>query len=550
MNAVTSPRARLVELLWQLKQTYDQQGDQKLRFIHFNTLLNNANYRAELIETARKSPDRRLQKIGEELLHLNRDGSLLHKRSEGRIAGEPMMLNPDIAETIGRQTPDGSVRRWTNGVILGVFTILLSVVIALYGRTLYSTVKGERIVSGTIASDQTWDADTVWVLQGKVYVDQGATLTVMPGTVIKGQPGSALVVTRSAGIHARGSARSPIVFTSAKPEGSRSAGDWGGLVLLGSAPVNVAGAHIEGLPEDDARGAFGGSDPSHSCGVLSHVRVEFAGYEAYRDNELNGITLGGCGSDSIVENVQVHRALDDGIEVFGGTVDLRNIIISGAGDDSLDWDMGWQGRVQFLIVQQHSATGDNAFEGDNNSDDHDASPRSNPVFYNVTLVSPRSHEKHHRAMTLRRGTAGSFNNMVITGFSAEAVDIRDSSTVKQALDGDLSFSSIVLHRIGSRGTGWFEKETLARDDDGNFSERHFFEEYGTSISFGVDPMLPAEARDPLNPAFTPFNRSPLRNRSVPVPQGEFWDEGANYVGAVRPGSADTWFDGWAAFPAY
>lgn len=133
--------------------------------------------------------------------------------------------------------------------------------------------------------------------------------------------------------------------------------------MLGSAPVNRADAQIEGVPHGDTRGAFGGSDAGSSCGIMEYTRIEFAGFEVYANNELNGLTLGGCGDGTIVRHVQVHRALDDGIEVFGGTVDLQNIVITGAGDDSLDWDMGWRGRVQFLAIQQHADTGDNAFEG-------------------------------------------------------------------------------------------------------------------------------------------------------------------------------------------
>ncbi|HBL87913.1 MAG TPA: hypothetical protein DD399_14085, partial [Alcanivorax sp.] len=139
---------------------------------------------------------------------------------------------------------------------------------------------------------------------------------------------------------------------------------------------------------------------------IEYARIEFAGFEVYANNELNGLTLGGCGSGTIVRHVQVHRSLDDGVEMFGGTADLRHVLITGAGDDSLDWDWGWRGRVQFLIDQQHPNSGDNAFEADNNGNQHDAEPMSEPVMYNVTLVSPRSHTRHHRAMTLREGTGG------------------------------------------------------------------------------------------------------------------------------------------------
>ncbi|HAJ43650.1 MAG TPA: hypothetical protein DCM00_13520, partial [Alcanivorax sp.] len=196
---------------------------------------------------------------------------------------------------------------------------------------------------------------------------------------------SALVITRGASLHAAGNADMPIVFTSGQPQGTRAPGDWGGVVLLGSAPVNQADAHIEGVPANDTRGSFGGDDADGSCGVLEYARIEFAGFEVYANNELNGLTMGGCGSGTIIRHVQVHRSLDDGVEMFGGTADLRHVLITGAGDDSLDWDWGWRGRVQFLIAQQHPNSGDNAFEADNNGNQHDAEPMSEPVMYNVTL---------------------------------------------------------------------------------------------------------------------------------------------------------------------
>ena len=125
-------------------------------------------------------------------------------------------------------------------------------------------------------------------------------------------------MTRDASLHAAGTADVPIVFTSASRK-APAPRRWGGLVMLGSAPVNQADAHIEGVPANDTRGSFGGDDADGSCGVLEYARIEFAGFEVYANNELNGLTLGGCGSGTIVRHVQVHRSLDDGVEMFGGT---------------------------------------------------------------------------------------------------------------------------------------------------------------------------------------------------------------------------------------
>ena len=429
---------------------------------------------------------------------------------------------------------------------------LALVVLCITGYFAYNPVRqmiaGQQTIKGSLFGQNTWHAGTTWVLDGIVYVEAGGSLTIEPGTRIEGKPGSALVITRDATLFSRGQENAPIVFTSTQPEGTRTAGDWGGVVMLGSAPVNVANAHIEGIPDGDTRGAFGGSDADGSCGVMEYTRVEFAGFEVYANNELNGLTLGGCGSSTIVRNVQVHRALDDGIEVFGGTVDLKHIIITGAADDSLDWDMGWRGRVQFLVAQQHANVGDNAFEGDNLKANPDATPISAPVMYNVTLISPRSHEKYHRAMTLKVGTGGHFNNMIIDGFSGETIDLKGGETVRRIQEGELTFNSMMVHKVGNRGLTFFDAESMDNDDDNGFDERRYFQSRTVGAQFGTDPLLTRDATSTSHPDFAPTSRSPARNGATAIPQGEFWDEAADYLGAMRPGSAQTWADNWTAFP--
>ena len=431
---------------------------------------------------------------------------------------------------------------------LGLAGIMLGVIAYFAYKPLHQLLAGRQVVEGSLLGNQTWTADTTWILDGIVYAEAGASLTIEPGTRIEGRPGSALVITRDATLFARGQEEAPIVFTSNQPEGSRTAGDWGGVVMLGSAPVNVANAQIEGVPHGDSRGAFGGTDAGSSCGVMEYTRIEFAGFEVYANNELNGLTLGGCGSDTIVRNVQVHRALDDGIEVFGGTVNLKHIVITGAADDSLDWDMGWRGNVQFLVVQQHANVGDNAFEGDNLKANPDATPISAPTMYNLTLISPRSHEKYHRAMTLKVGSGGHFHNMIIDGFSGETIDLKGTETIKRIQEGELSFQSMMVHKVGSRGLTFFDSESMDNDDDGGFDERRYFQSSKVAAQFGTDPMLTRDASSPSHPDFAPSSRSPARNGASPIPQGEFWDEAADYLGAVRPGSVQNWTDGWTHFP--
>jgi hypothetical protein len=554
-EATVSPRARLVELFWQLKQNLDRHpGEGDIHFVHFHTLLNDSAYRQEVIEHAEQHPNRRIRELAQRLRAINGDGSLLGNRSRRRgspsTQPSPVFIDPDIVET--RESGKAGSRLVRTSWIVMVLTLVtvsagLWALYPSWQQDWRALAHNEQIISGSINGDTHWGAETDWILDGIVYVEDRSTLSIEPGTRIVGRPGSALVVTRGATLNARGTVSAPIVFTSANARGAREAGDWGGVVMLGNAPVNTGESQIEGIPATDKRGLYGGTEAGGSCGVLEYARIEFAGFEVYANNELNGLTLGGCGQGTIIRHVQVHQALDDGVEVFGGNVDLKYLVITGAADDSLDWDEGWQGRVQFLVVQQHSQVGDNAFEGDNLGDNHQAGPISEPVMYNLTLVSPRSRDKHQRAMTLRRGTGGHFHNVIMEGFSGEAVDVRHASTVQGAESGRLTFESVLMNRIGARGMTWFESENLDQDDDNGFDESAWLRSQ-PGVRFGIDPMLPREATSLTTPDFVPPSHSPARQGAVVPPQGEFWDEAATWLGALRPGTTESWLDGWTAFP--
>src|SRR5690606_25198082 len=225
-------------------------------------------------------------------------------------------------------------------------------------------------VAAEISGDTTWTADKTWLITQNTFVT-GGTLTIEPGTVVMGEGSSALVISRDAKIHAKGTAEAPIVMTSAKVEGERTPGDWGGLVVLGRAAINSAGGEqqVEGFPANTPSTLFGGGanpDDAHDCGVMEYLRIEFAGYILAGDNETNGPTLAGCGTDTVVNHVHVHMGSDDGVEIFGGSVNIRNIVISRVQDDSLDWDLGWTGKAQFVVIQQDPVHGNYGFEADSN----------------------------------------------------------------------------------------------------------------------------------------------------------------------------------------
>lgn len=538
----------LSEALWELRCGIARRGGASANQVSFGRMLTDPGYRARVIRGVRASSDEELRRLAEAAARYN----------VARIAESPVSWDAagrtelDIDE-LTHDTAGAGYRQPKRISVAGAATALLLFSIAggtlsyLFSEPLAALLAGREHVAGGITDSTTWTGDRTYVLDDMVYVTGGATLTIERGARILGTPGSALVVTRGGDLQAQGARDAPIVFTSARPEGERRRGDWGGVVLLGNAPVNAPDAHVEGIPPDDPRGDFGGSDPAGSCGVLKYARIEFAGHEIAANVELNGLTLGGCGRATVVRHVQVHMGLDDGVEMFGGTADLGNLVITRAGDDGLDWDLGWTGNAQFVIVQQEGAAGDNAIEADNNRDAHHARPRSAPTIANMTLVGSRRAGAGQRAMTLRRGTAADLRNLIVAGFPAGILDVRDASTAGLVPAGRLRFSGLIAHRIGRDGDTWTEDESGDGDDDGGFDEAAFLHTGDTRL--GASPGLPASAFDLESPRFAPVAGSPAARGAAIVPQGEFWDEGATWLGAVKPGAASSWLDGWTAFPA-
>jgi hypothetical protein len=403
------------------------------------------------------------------------------------------------------------------------------------------------MVSGRITSDTTWTPNNVYVLNGTVFVENAA-LTIEAGTRIVGNGSTigTLVISQSGQIFANGRADAPIVMTSDQPAGSRGRADWGGLIINGDAPINVPGGTAFG--EGDT-GVYGGSNPDDSSGVLRYVRVEYAGIEFSPDNELNGIAFQGVGRGTVAEFLQVHFNKDDGIEFFGGTVDLKYAVVTGIGDDCFDWTEGWQGRAQFLIAQQHGDDADQGFEADNNAENNDLEPRSNPAIYNFTLIGdPDFNEgaESDEGMLIREGTAATLKNGVIMGFKEVGFNINDSATFTVAGNGGLVLENLVF----------FNNNPNFADDpgEGAFTTKQFAESNPT-ISVR-DPMLRG-AYDLTSPDFRPQSDSPLVNGELPVslPPNDGFFEPARFIGGIstdRDPNPDApyngnWLSGWTNF---
>ncbi len=268
-----------------------------------------------------------------------------------------------------------------------------------------------------------------YLLKGWIYVADGAELTIEPGTVIKGDKATkaALIIERGAKLYAKGTATEPIVFTSAQPAGQRRPGDWGGLILCGRANNNQTEQQIEGGP----RSKHGGNDNEDCSGILSYVRVEFAGYPFQTDKEINGITFGSVGSKTQVDHVQVSYSNDDSYEWFGGTVNCKYLVSYRGWDDDFDTDNGFSGHVQFALSVRDSRIADvsqsNGFESDNCADGASVSPYTSCVFSNVTFVGPKADVDFQNTTTYIDGGEVYPNNNSSLGRFQAAMQIRRNS---------------------------------------------------------------------------------------------------------------------------
>ena len=389
-------------------------------------------------------------------------------------------------------------------------------------------VDGRQVVvlEGRLNADKTLTAAYDYLLRGAVFVEGGATLTIESGVKIYGEQATngTLIIAQGSKIMAEGTASAPIVMSSDAFEGSRARGQWGGLIINGRAPTNQGVTFGEG-----DTGAFGGNNPADSSGVLRYVRVEYAGIEFSPDNELNGIAFQGVGSGTVVDHVQVHMNQDDGVEMFGGTVNLKYVMVTGARDDSFDWTDGWTGKAQFLVVQQYGDDADNGFEVDNSSKDNEAEPRSAATVYNATLVGDPDGPESDNGLLIREGAAGVFANFIVTGFNKVGLDINNEATYAQVKSGKLVVKNSIFFE---NGKGNFSDE---KDDDG-FDEARFAADNGNKET---DPDLV----DPFNKSAPDFTPGAEANAVAPTsPPADGFFEQVDFIGGVSP--SNNWTQGW------
>ena len=475
-----------------------------------------------------------------------------HPDEPTRPDGLPRGASPSATRDETTTDPEALPRSTSSGLMLGLLACALLGVAAV-GLLLSYTEPAERPIvdrsapppdctradkpevelSGEIEGEARLTCDKRYRLSFMTFVRPGATLTIDAGTTIVGDRDSlgVLVVQPGARIIAEGTTDRPIVFTSAAPPDERRAGDWGGLLLLGRAPTNLRDARgrpMLGKVEGIARGGeYGGDDPEDSSGVLRHVRVEYSGTLLGPNNEINGVTLAGVGRGTVFDHVQVRHTGDDCFEFFGGTVDAHHLLCQDPGDDGFDWDLGYTGRLQFLLLRGGGPTADSAhgIEGDNDPAGSDHTPVSAPQIYNVTLCGRgRPLAREHIGVVLRHGSRATLGNLIVAGFDA-AIDIRDPGTAL-TLHGALGFALT---------SGLAQAEApggLLADDDDGLDELAQFAAALTMRDPGIPGcMVPANAT--LGPG------AAITTDAVRPPNDGFFADDAMYLGAVRD-AADAW----------
>ncbi|MDX2306021.1 MAG: hypothetical protein NW226_24640 [Microscillaceae bacterium] len=327
----------------------------------------------------------------------------------------------------------------------------------------------------------TWDKDTIYVLRGFIFVNSGQTLTIEAGTIVKGQPGagsgaSALIVARGGKLMAEGTAADPIIMTALSDDTDDPAdlpagldSQWGSLIVLGKAKINgtdavVGGeAAIEGIPTTETRGLYGGTDDADNSGVLKYISLRHGGTEIGASNEINGLSLGAVGNATTIDYIEVFSNFDDGYEWFGGTVNAKHLISAYAGDDAIDWDQGFTGKIQYLFVAQEPA-GTATPKGGRGCEcngvvngatiNYDSAPISMPTIANATFIGAGAGAAETQIFEFRQGSAGKVYNSIFFNFAAglrvNGISASEAIESETRLDaGTLLFANNLFGGIGS-----------------------------------------------------------------------------------------------------
>ncbi|NOX47972.1 MAG: hypothetical protein GXO89_13440 [Chlorobi bacterium] len=403
--------------------------------------------------------------------------------------------------------------------------------------------------NGSGTGTTTWKSGKTYFIEGFVFVNEGQTLTIEPGCIIKGKAGqgenaSALIVARGGKILAEGTADNPIVFTAEADDlnGSVSTTDrglWGGLIVLGKAGLNSTPgeSQIEGIPTSEPRGRYGGSNDDDNSGVIKYVSIRHGGTDIGEGNEINGLTLGAVGRGTIIEYVEVIANKDDGIEFFGGTAQLKHILVAYVGDDCFDYDEGFRGKGQFWYAIQDANEGDRCGEHDGGTDPETGTPFAIPTIYNATYFG-RGADAGKRTITFRDNAGGHYLNSIFANQS-KGIDIENLADAQdsyaQFADGNLSLESNVFWGVAD-GTaeGIFKISGPGANAADSIAALQTFAAYFETANNVVE-----------NPGISKNNPVPSNPQADNLAAYDgSWFETVSYKGAF---GAENWAAGWTKY---
>ena len=352
-----------------------------------------------------------------------------------------------------------------------------------------TTLKGEiptgTTLTGNITANATLTSGSSYKLSGGLHVKAGNTLTIEPGVTVVAVDDDApdyILIEQGAKIDAQGTASNPIVMTSEL----KKSGAWGGIHICGRAHTNAG----EGVLSEIGNAPYGGSDDSDNSGTLRYIRLEYTGFALDEEHEANGISFYGVGNGTTVEYVQAYKGSDDGFEFFGGSVNVKHMVVTACTDDSFDWTEGWNGRGQFLVAYQSGEEEcDCLMECDNNGNNFDATPVAHPILSNLTLVGDNS-ANNTRGIRLRAGTQAEIYNSIITG-KAKCITLETEQTEQALLSGTSKLQHIAMSSDLNSENGIYTAEMFAAAT-GNSTDyvNALANDYVGTLSGGVTPDDP------------------------------------------------------------
>ncbi len=404
-----------------------------------------------------------------------------------------------------------------------------------------------RVLQGSYERSITLDAG-VYTIRGYVYFTSGTTLSIPAGAILKSDVSQkgAIIIERGAKIDAIGTVDKPIVFTSGKAAGSRARGDWGGIIILGNAPTNRPLSPAP-LVEGGVDRRYGGSAADDNSGTMTYCRIEFAGIAAEPGSEINGLTLGGVGSGTKLEYIQVSYGNDDAYEFFGGTVNAKYLISYAASDDDLDFDFGYTGKIQFAIVQRRPEIADtdagNGVEADNDGSGSAATPYTKPILSNITWAgpngAPNTEANLNFANRWRRAVRFEVHNSIMMGYPKGGFSMESAATAEAYNTGASLFNNNLVHAMADP----YRVDATAASVITAAAVKAKAEANGT-ITYTDAAALMLEA--PFNfdaPNFTPKTGSPALTGAVFTGLDAFFTN-VPHRGAI---GATNWTNGWASY---